>query len=501
MKRLLFTLIFLTFVYFSKAAQFYIPNNDITELKSAINTSNTNNSTDTIHLYPYGIYNLNTVDNNFVYGDNALPRITLDGSYNNSLTILGNGATLKIDDLIQNVRLLYLADCKINIYDVNFINGSADYDDDPGGAILLNASINSTEVSLHNCLFKGNSANEGGAIYISSGTMLIDNCTFTNNDAMFLGGAITNHSGIIIIKNSVIVNNVCTNTSGPGAVHNYAALNANTANNIYLQNSIVALNTYNNPAQPNNGVEYDLAQTTAVYTLENNFIVSYNNTTSGTNPIPFAAGLPSASNDYVGTSSDVIDPLLGAFERHSNYTPSYILMPGSLALNNNAGNRVDNNPKIASYGLFPQSVTHGTSLTIYGKNLSNITQVQFQGASVTSGLTTTDTSISLVVPAGARSGKILIFTANSLIALSDQELIVNVVSGIGKKIKIAGFTIYPNPVSDYLNVSTGGNRFSICDIFGKEVLSSKEERVDVSSFTPGIYVIQCGDEIKKFIKE
>ena len=503
MKSILTTIIFLSIACFSKAAQFYIPKGDVNALKSAINTSNTNASSDTINLYPYGQYILNTVDNNFVEGDNALPIIMLDGSYSNSLTILGNGAKLILDTAVLNqVRILYVSDCVLNIYDLGFINGSADYDNNPGGAIFENGGTASSQLNLFNCLFKGNSAFQGGALYNTGTNVNIINCTFTQNNALFLGGAITNLSGNIFIQNSVLVNNICTNTSGPGAIYNYTALYSPTYANVNLINSIVALNTYQNSSSPNNGLEFDLVKNSGIYTYGGNFIGSYNNSTTGT-PTPFVSGLPSVSNDYVGTSDSVIDPLLGTFARHNDYQESYTLLPGSLALNNNAGNSTNTNPAIASYGLFPTSGTVGDTITIYGKNLSDIFWVQFKGASgITSGFTVTDTSITVVVPADAASGQIEVLNFNSIPATSAQVFTVNAVTGLQPQhTNKAGFTFYPNPATDYLIIKTSGNIYSICDLLGKEVLSSDAEKIDIHNLSAGVYIIKYGEKSYKFIKE
>ncbi|MGC4021222.1 MAG: hypothetical protein QM734_04405 [Cyclobacteriaceae bacterium] len=62
-------------------------------------------------------------------------------------------------------------------------------------------------------------------------------------------------SANVFILNSVIVNNFSTNTSAPGAIYNYIALNSPSPLNVYLYGSIVALNTYKNPASPKNGLK------------------------------------------------------------------------------------------------------------------------------------------------------------------------------------------------------------------------------------------------------
>ncbi|MGC4021223.1 MAG: hypothetical protein QM734_04410 [Cyclobacteriaceae bacterium] len=95
----------------ARASHYYIGKGDVNALKAAITASNTNNAPDTIHLYPYSIYNLNTVDNVFVFESYALPVILLD-NYNsaNKLTIFGNGAQLVLDTAaLDNVKILNLA--------------------------------------------------------------------------------------------------------------------------------------------------------------------------------------------------------------------------------------------------------------------------------------------------------------------------------------------------------------------------------------------------------
>jgi len=379
----------------SVAEQFSIPNGDVDALKAAIIASNTNASADTIHLFPYGVYNLNT--------------------------ILGNGAKLVLDtNALDDTRILFLNGCNIRVYDVGFINGCAEYDEDYGGAVYISAGLPTAEVHFYNCLFKGNSAFMGGAIYVSSVNVIIDNCTFTNNDGLFLGGAVTNNSGTVQIIKSVIVNNITTNTSVPGALYNYVALNAPGFLNIYVQGSIIALNTYQNPSQPNHGKEYDLATTSGIYTSGNNLIGSYDNATPGPGPFPFVIGSPSATFDYVGSPVAVIDPLLGTFARHGDYQETYSLLPASFAHIFQAGNRVDTIPAIASVGLVPDTGLEGSELIIYGKNLSDIVSIQFEGAEVISEFTVTDTTLTVTVPADALSGKIGISDSNNATALSDQ---------------------------------------------------------------------------------
>ena len=504
--RTFLTIIFLvTIIVHSKAARFYIPDGDVNALKSAINTSNTNSKADTIHLFPYSKYILNTVDNSFVFGDNALPRIEFDVSYNNSLTIMGNGASLVLDTAaLDNVRIMYLEDCAVNFYDLAFINGSPDTGNNPGGAIFMNGGSNTSPINLYNCLFKGNSAYMGGAIHAFAGNFTIYNCTFIENSALFLGGAIASQYATFLIQNSVIVNNYCTNTNEPGAIHNFVNIFSPTAgSNIYLLSSIVAKNTYKNPSSPNNGLEYDLTPYTGIYPYGFNLIGSYDNTTTGT-PTPFITGSPTGNSDYVGSSSAVINPMLGSFGRYTEYQDMYQLLNGSPALINHTGNIFNNHPAIASYGIFPDSGVAGDQITIYGKNLAYILEVDFQGASVYSGFTATDTSITITVPENVTSGTISVLDYNAIPGTSAQVFKIIppvVVTDLESQKESTKFSFYPNPVSDYLTINSEGNKTSICDLSGKELLSSNAEKIDVSALPKGVYILKCGNEVERMVKE
>jgi hypothetical protein len=416
-KSFLIALLFLGSFHISQAAQFFIPNGDVAALKAAINTSNTNNAPDTIHLAPFGVYWLSTPDNTFVHGNNGLPVFIKDGSDTNDLTILGNGATLIRDSSIANLRLLYILDCKVTIYNISLRNGQAE-GGHPGGAILVNGA----SVSLYNSLLQGNTANQAGAVYCSaSSNFSATECTFTNNMATLgSGSALVNFSAVVFLTRCVVVNNTCVNTSGPAALFNYTPLNSPSQANIYLQKTIVALNKYVNATSPDNGKEFDLFG--GAYTTGGNFIGAYPVVTSGVNPNTFSQGLPSSGNDYVGTEVSPIDPLLNGLGKNAWFTNSYSLKAGSLALNNGAGTTQNTNqPRIASNGLVPQSAYTGDVFTIIGTNLKNINKVQFAGVAITTGFITTDTTITMNLPVGARTGKILIWNPLNNVTLSEQE--------------------------------------------------------------------------------
>jgi hypothetical protein len=76
----------------------------------------------------------------------------------------------------------------------------------------------------------------------------------------------------------------------------------------------------------------------------------------------------------------------------------------------------------------------------------------------------------------------------------------------------ASMEIYPNPVSAELNIKTTGeiiSRVTIIDVLGQivyhQALASSALSIDVSSFAPGIYVLEAettsGIMTRKFIRE
>ncbi len=71
---------------------------------------------------------------------------------------------------------------------------------------------------------------------------------------------------------------------------------------------------------------------------------------------------------------------------------------------------------------------------------------------------------------------------------------------------ITSFSIYPNPTKEYLNIDCSSlQSVSVYNILGKELLKGNNNRIDVSSFSKGVYFIKVSDGInastKKFIKD
>ena len=99
-----------------------------------------------------------------------------------SLTIRGNGAKLIREESSEPFRFFEMMFGTLTLKDLTLIGG--DVLDDWGGAIYsMNASINLDTVRL-----AGNSAGNGGGLYLTFGRLTISNSEFIENRAGFAGG-------------------------------------------------------------------------------------------------------------------------------------------------------------------------------------------------------------------------------------------------------------------------------------------------------------------------
>jgi hypothetical protein len=64
--------------------------------------------------------------------------------------------------------------------------------------------------------------------------------------------------------------------------------------------------------------------------------------------------------------------------------------------------------------------------------------------------------------------------------------------------------VYPNPASDRIFVAQGEfQEFTITDLLGRTLKSGQLEAdnfIDINSLVPGIYILNLGDQVFKFIK-
>ena len=184
-----------------------------------------------------------------------------------------------------------------------------------GGGGLINTG---TSATIINSTFSGNTARNGGAIRNDTNLELI-NTTLSGNTATFIqggGGAIANSTGNVIVNGSTITNNTAAGT-GAGI---------STTSTVTVTNSIIAANAGNK----------DII---AIPGFNGSF------TSGGNNLIGNGEGVSGFSNgtngDKVGTKATPINPLLDTLKDNGGATQTHALLEGSPAIN--AGN----NDKIA----------------------------------------------------------------------------------------------------------------------------------------------------------
>jgi predicted outer membrane repeat protein len=214
-----------------------------------------------------------------------------------------------------------------------------------GGAGLYNAG---TAVVQNSMVLSNTAVNEGGGIRHDGGTLTIHNSTISYNtaeDDTFTGSGgglflFTFITSSVTIENSTISHNSVTGsgggiyfthdfTSASELAINHSTLVYNTADSdadsgdggglwhsgglVMLQNTIVAANEDNSDGAPNCWGEISSAD--------------YNLIGDDT-----GCTFDAQTNDWVGSSNSVIDPLLSTLTDNGGPTWTHALLPGSPAL-------------------------------------------------------------------------------------------------------------------------------------------------------------------------
>ena len=136
--------------------------------------------------------------------------VTISGPGAERLSIDGNGTFRVFDNLTSGV----------SISGFTITNGSA-----PGtnGGGIFNEGGNSATLRLSDCAVSGNSADFGGGIFNSNGTLTVDSCTISGNVAALSGGGISNSAvdgaANLTITNSTISDNSATANDGGGILN------------------------------------------------------------------------------------------------------------------------------------------------------------------------------------------------------------------------------------------------------------------------------------------
>ncbi len=156
------------------------------------------------------------VDGATITFQQGLTDISIDSeiTLSKNLTIEGNELSPVTLDANGLSRIFNVTSGSITLKNINFVNGTAD----DGGAIFSAGE----SVVIDNCTFSNNSATgtsgSGGAIYSDIGSYLeVSNSTFSNNTSIRAGGAIeiNSNSGLSLVLNNVDLR-ANTTASAPG---------------------------------------------------------------------------------------------------------------------------------------------------------------------------------------------------------------------------------------------------------------------------------------------
>ena len=207
-----------------------------------------------------------------------------------------------------------------------------------GGAI---ATTNGSEISVLRSVFNGNSASRGGAIapINQTGTTVIAESTFSNNDAESLGGAIWTRSKIEVALSTFYSNNADT---GGGALF-FQPLNDSAAGSFLTRNTLVG-NTGGN-----GGDAIFIESRITRLALAANLIIG-NSTTGGNRNCAelgtatgtnsenlFALQQNNISDDGTCGAATIIEDganlfTFGTPQDNGGPTPTIALQPGSIAI-------------------------------------------------------------------------------------------------------------------------------------------------------------------------
>ncbi len=266
-------------------------------LRAAVEEANALTGSDTITLTAGSVYTL------------TLGQLSI----NSQIVIAGEGATVTADGAS---RVFYVAGTgNLSLKNITVRDGFSEV----GGGILVDSggALN----VLNSAIISNTSTGAGGGISNYFGTINIANSTISGNRAYGNGGGIDQRgfsgSGVGNLTNVTIVNNTSdwdgSGGGDGGGIYTLSSL-------LNLKNSLVAANSVGPTGY---FTEPDCLNLFGLTSLGYNLIGATDNGTL------FPPGTPNANNDFVGTYSAPLNPLLGGLTGNPAYHP---LQAGSLAV-------------------------------------------------------------------------------------------------------------------------------------------------------------------------
>lgn len=130
------------------------------------------------------------------------------GQRGGNLTLDGSGESVILDGG-NNVRVLLVDGMHLTLKGLTLANGKTD---ESGGGLFISRS---SEVTIDNSLFCGNTARHGGGLFNDGGKVTMTNCTISGNTASAWGGGLYNNfGGEATISFSTFVNNTASVAGG-----------------------------------------------------------------------------------------------------------------------------------------------------------------------------------------------------------------------------------------------------------------------------------------------
>ena len=179
------------------------------------------------------------------------------------------------------------------------------------------------KLTVANSTFSGNSAQNGGAIFIRSGMVDISSSTFLDNSASNAGGGILNWTGSMKVTNSTFSGNSAN--QGGGIYNDVSSLtlknstfsgnSATTGSGLYNAGSLDFFN--NLLANASSGEDCFNEDGAGVISTNDRNLVEFN----------------AATPNNCGTPTLISDPKLGPLDDNGGLTRTLALLPGSPAIN------------------------------------------------------------------------------------------------------------------------------------------------------------------------
>jgi parallel beta-helix repeat protein/predicted outer membrane repeat protein len=204
------------------------------DLQSALNASAGNEEGDTISMAS-GTYDASGTSFYWAPVSKNFPVLISGASDGSTIIDGGNEANSNFTMWISTTNLADDSNAHMRLNNIVFQNGNS-FPFDGGGVFLYSTQAN---ITVENCVFNGNAANQGGGLYLisSSGDIAVTNNTFTGNTAIGFGGGAhaESSSGDVTVTNNTFTENSAN--EGGGAYFESSSGIITVTNNTFTGNS------------------------------------------------------------------------------------------------------------------------------------------------------------------------------------------------------------------------------------------------------------------------